>query len=373
MRGVDISHHNNDKGEIDWGKVKQSGVEFVIIKCSQGASNRDPFFQINKENARKAGLVIGYYHFAGNYNPSTRISTPDDPIREANHFLESVGDIGYGEFLVLDWEVNHLDPVGWCKKFLDRVYQATDIKPMLYSNESRIKSLDWSKVVEGDYGLWIAKYSKPDVGVMGKEPKIGNWRFASIWQYSSKAKIAGIVGYVDINEAYMNRETLMRYGNQKVIIPVGVADLIYPIDKVYITQGFGENEPMYRQFGMDGHNGIDFRTKFWDSPLGRRYVVAAKSGKVIEVGNEGTRGYGIFIRLEHDLDGNGNEQTVYGHLKKSYVSKGDYVKQGRMIALTDNTGFSTGAHLHWGYRPKGWKKIYNNGYKGYVNQFNKIK
>jgi GH25 family lysozyme M1 (1,4-beta-N-acetylmuramidase) len=375
MKGIDISHHNNDKGKIDWEKVKAAGYEFVIIKCSQGSAYRDPFFKENKANARNVGLAIGYYHFAGNYNPATNVSTPDDPIKEANHFIESVGDIAVGEFLVLDWEVQHLDPVGWCKKFLDRVYDATDIKPLFYTNEARVKSFDWSPLVKADYGLWVAKYSKPDNGIMGASPVAGNWNFVSIWQFSSKGNVAGITGNVDLNEAYMKRDTLLRYGKQEIAVPVEVkvADLIYPIDKVYITQYFGENPSMYKAFGMNGHNGIDFRTKFWDSPLGRRYVLAAKQGKVIEIGNEGSGGYGIFVRLEHDLDGNGNEQTIYGHLKKVYVSKGDYVNQGRMIALTDNTGFSTGSHLHWGYRPRGWKKIYDNGFKGYVDQFNKIK
>jgi len=145
-----------------------------------------------------------------------------------------------------------------------------------------------------------------------------------------------------------------------------VKTLIVPIDKVFVTQRFGANREVYKRFGMDGHNGIDFRTKFWDSPLGKRYIVAAKRGKVIETRNDGN-GYGNYIRLEHDLDGNGNEQTIYGHLKKFYVSIGQTVKQGDRIGLSDNTGFSTGAHLHWGYRPKGWKKIYGDGFKGYTD------
>lgn len=140
-----------------------------------------------------------------------------------------------------------------------------------------------------------------------------------------------------------------------------MARAINPIDKVYITQRFGENPNVYKKFGMEGHNGIDFRTRFLDSPLGRRYVLAAMGGTVLEVGDEGKSGYGIFIRLKHK----GTEQTIYGHLTKTYIKKGQVVKQGDRIGLTGNTGFSTGPHLHWGWRPDKWEKNYNNGFKGY--------
>lgn len=137
----------------------------------------------------------------------------------------------------------------------------------------------------------------------------------------------------------------------------------YPIDKIFITQRFGERPEVYSQFGMKGHNGVDFRTRFVDSPLGRRYVTAAMDGVVIEVGNQGKGGYGIFVRLQHQ----GTEQTIYGHLTKSYVVKGQKVKAGERIGLSGNTGFSSGPHLHFGWRPDKWEKNYNNGYKGYAN------
>ncbi len=135
------------------------------------------------------------------------------------------------------------------------------------------------------------------------------------------------------------------------------------MDPVVLTQRFGENPKIYAQFGMKGHNGIDYRTRFIDSPLGHRYVTAAATGKVIEARDEGSKGYGKYIRLEHP-DGS---QTVYGHLWKFYVSIGQQIAVGQRIALSDNTGFSTGPHLHFGYRPQGWQKNLNNGYSGYVD------
>lgn len=138
--------------------------------------------------------------------------------------------------------------------------------------------------------------------------------------------------------------------------------LQWPLDKVYITQGFGENPKVYAQFGLKGHDGIDLRTRFVDSPLGRRYVTAALDGTV-EVTRADSGGYGTHVRLRH---GDGS-MTIYGHLTKSYVNQGQKVLTGQRIGLSGNTGFSSGPHLHFEYRPAGWEKNTKNGYAGAVD------
>lgn len=137
----------------------------------------------------------------------------------------------------------------------------------------------------------------------------------------------------------------------------------HPIDRVHITQNFGLNPKVYKQFGLNGHNGIDYRTAFQDeTPKGKRYITAALTGEVIEVGNQGNAGYGIFVRMKH-----GKAQTIYAHLTKSYVKVGDKLNEGDRLGLSGNTGFSTGPHLHFGFRPENWQEIYNDGFKGYVD------
>lgn len=137
---------------------------------------------------------------------------------------------------------------------------------------------------------------------------------------------------------------------------------IWPVDKVYITQGFGLNPQMYAKYGWKGHNGLDFRVRFADSPLGRRYIMAVADG-IVEVTRADAGGYGTHIRIRH-RDGS---MTIYGHLTKSYVSQKQLVKQGERIGLSGNTGASTGAHLHWEYRPPGWERKTRNGYGGAID------
>jgi murein DD-endopeptidase MepM/ murein hydrolase activator NlpD len=138
--------------------------------------------------------------------------------------------------------------------------------------------------------------------------------------------------------------------------------LLIPIDKVFITQSFGANPKAYAKYGLPGHNGVDFRTKFIDSPLGHRYVTASADG-IVNIVRADAAGYGTHIRITHK-DGS---MTIYGHLAKSYVSKGQTVKAGQRIGLTDNTGSSTGSHLHWEFRLAGWEKKTAKEYCGAVN------
>ena len=83
------------------------------------------------------------------------------------------------------------------------------------------------------------------------------------------------------------------------------------------------------------HKGID-----WACPTGTA-VKASSSGTVVQAG--WSSGYGYCITLSHP-DG---KKTRYAHLKKILVSNGQSVKQGEKIALSGNTGRSTGPHLHF--------------------------
>jgi murein DD-endopeptidase MepM/ murein hydrolase activator NlpD len=93
--------------------------------------------------------------------------------------------------------------------------------------------------------------------------------------------------------------------------------------------------------GAHGYNGVDF-----GAPVGTP-VLAAAAGKVIVAKTTGYGGgYGHYVVIEHD---NGT-QTLYGHLSTLSVSVDDVVTKGQTIALSGNTGKSTGPHLHFEVR-----------------------
>lgn len=206
IRGIDVSHW---QGIIDWKKVK---TDFVFMKATQGVKYVDPMFKENQKNARAYGNLCGFYHFAEG----------TDIKKEAAHFVKTIGELKQNEIVILDWEIEHENPTRWCREWLDEVKRLTGVKPILYTNEARVKSINWTIVVAGDYGLWVAKYLKPDFGIFPPSffrPVSDEWPFWVLWQYSSKGKVAGITGNVDLNHGDISVEVLKKYGKQ---IPVEI-------------------------------------------------------------------------------------------------------------------------------------------------------
>ena len=109
---------------------------------------------------------------------------------------------------------------------------------------------------------------------------------------------------------------------------------IKPISGGRLTSGFGKrNRPT--KGASSFHKGVD-----WATPVGTA-VMASSSGTVTRAGWGSGYGYCVYIRHP---DG---KETRYGHLSKVLVKVGQSVDQGQKIALSGNTGVSTGPHLHF--------------------------
>lgn len=129
------------------------------------------------------------------------------------------------------------------------------------------------------------------------------------------------------------------------------------------VQGFGEHLLDYSQFGLKGHNGLD-----WAAPLGTP-LLAVHDGNIqfltenVDYGS----GYGKNLRLYFDEEGY-IWDCIYGHLQ-GYEGMPRDVKKGDVIGYVNSTGFSTGNHLHFGVRKikNGVIEDYNNGYFGYID------
>jgi len=118
-----------------------------------------------------------------------------------------------------------------------------------------------------------------------------------------------------------------------------------------ITQKFKENPDAYKKFGLAGHDGVD-----WATPTGTD-LIAPMDGKTY-VGWAPTT-WGLFYSITNDWG------TVYlCHLKENFVPSGVQVQKTQLIGHTDNTGNSTGPHIHVGLRVKGIK---DPGMKDFVD------
>jgi len=109
-----------------------------------------------------------------------------------------------------------------------------------------------------------------------------------------------------------------------------------PLKKIVVTASFGYRlHPTLRIKKF--HRGIDLRAKR------RTPVYATADGVVKFVQSRNTGNFGRVVKISHNY----GFETVYGHLIKTNVKLGDIVKKGDIIALSGNSGRSTGPHLHY--------------------------
>jgi len=113
----------------------------------------------------------------------------------------------------------------------------------------------------------------------------------------------------------------------------------YPIKNNGITGSYGwRQHPIVKK--KEFHTGIDLRAKR------NTKIYAPADGVINFAGFHKKSGYGIMIILDHNY----GFRTLYGHMSKAKVKKGDVVRKGDLIGYTGNTGLSSGPHLHYELR-----------------------
>lgn len=181
--GIDVS---NWQEYIDYSSVKNTGIDVVYIKSSQGNNIVDAYFRINYNNAKENGLKVGFYHFLTARNEQ-------EAITEAEFFSSVISNTTPDCKLAMDFEVfgdldiSEINNIS--RAFLERVKEITGKEVIIYSDEYNARNV-FSKELANDYPLWIAEY-----GV--EIPAETNWEFWEGFQYTSEGEVPGVRGFVD--------------------------------------------------------------------------------------------------------------------------------------------------------------------------------
>ena len=198
--GIDVSVY---QGHVDWETVKESGVEFAIIRAGYGKhiNQKDKYFDINMENAKAVGIDCGAYWFS-------YATTPEDALKEADVFYEVIKDYKFEYPIFFDYETNAqyaLEPEessaiihAFCDRMESYGYYVSLCSYVNFLN-TRIEP-----EIFDCFDTWIAHY---DVQVPSYNRNYG------IWQYSCTGKIPGIDADVDMNYAYYNYPNIMIKNN----------------------------------------------------------------------------------------------------------------------------------------------------------------
>ena len=136
-----------------------------------------------------------------------------------------------------------------------------------------------------------------------------------------------------------------------------------------MTQGFGVDKTkpnmlsFYKSLGLKAHNGIDWLAKDGE----KIYWPLSKRGQVIGLTTDSSGGLGAIILME---DNGKYYKFIFWHLKSFACSVGNILETGWLIGYADNTGMSTGTHLHFGMKEcdkNGNTLNYLNEYKGAID------
>lgn len=183
MKGIDVSKHN---GVIDWDKVI---VDFAIIRIGFGMyeNQKDEMFERNYSEATKVNIPVGVYHYS--YAKSV-----EEAIKEAELVIKWLNgrklDLPV-YFDIEDDSQKNLSRVildGMCEAFCNRIEKA-GYWAGIYSNKYWATSVISGIKLGKKYTYWIAQYTD-------KCTYTGDY---AIWQYTSKGKVNGISGNVDMN------------------------------------------------------------------------------------------------------------------------------------------------------------------------------
>ena len=193
ITGIDVSYHQKD---IDFKKVKASGVDFVMIRVAyrgyeSGKIVEDTYARTYLEQAKEAGLDIGVYFFS-------QAITPEEAEEEAYFVLGIIKDYEITMPVVYDWENVSADDARThnmdrrtltdCSKVFLETIEAAGYWPMLYFNRRQSERLLYLSELK-DYDFWLAAYTDR----MRFPYKI------KMWQYTESGHVPGVEGDCDIN------------------------------------------------------------------------------------------------------------------------------------------------------------------------------
>lgn len=198
FRGIDVSKWN---GNINWGAVAASGIQFAILRTSFGWSNREKFTDIQLRNningAKSVGIPIGAYHYSYATNPQ-------EAIMEADFFISRLQWTQWEYPVFLDIEdkaqlnLSTQQRTDVAITFLERVKSAGYYVGLYANLDWTRNKLDMNRL--STYELWIAQWNS----------QCSCTNPYGIWQHTSSGSVPGINGRVDLNYSYKDYPNIIK-------------------------------------------------------------------------------------------------------------------------------------------------------------------
>lgn len=191
IKGIDVSSY---QGKPNWRKVNESGIKYAILRIHQ-RNGIDSSFEYNYAECKKNNIPVGGYKFSYATTVAQAEKEAEDTLKVLNG-----RKLDYPLFYDLEWSTQRSLGSVMIEKitlaFLNKVKKA-GYKVGIYCNVDWYNNVLTSKLKT--YDMWLSRYPYDDTGIIQERlrPSVGIG-----WQYSSKGKVPGISGNVDMNVFY---------------------------------------------------------------------------------------------------------------------------------------------------------------------------
>lgn len=240
LKGIDVSGY---QGDINFKKVKASGIDFVIVKAGYSTSTV-PTWETNYANAKNNGLKVGayWYSYAGSI---------DQGIEEAKAFIKALKgkQLDFPVYLDLEERSQFDKGKGFCTQLVEAFcgelvkagyYAGVYCSTYWYTNFVEEK-------VREKYPAWIADYR-------GECYYTGTY---GIWQYGV-GKVDGISGDCDLDEGYVDYSIYIKEnglnGYSKEIVPPDIKKTVDELAREVINGLWGNGQERYDRLTAAGYN-----------------------------------------------------------------------------------------------------------------------
>ncbi len=201
--GIDVSKW---QGAIDWKAVRESGVDFAIIRLGYRAENgviyEDDTAVYNLQQAEKNGVLTGVYFFSGATNA-------EEAGEEARWVLARIAGFAISYPVVFDAEqksgasLSAAARTETALRFLSEIQNA-GYEAMLYTLQSEFENpaLWNADSLLSRFPVWIARFPDPTYPAVAYPATEKDY---AMWQYTDRGEVAGVSGEVDFNVSYFVR------------------------------------------------------------------------------------------------------------------------------------------------------------------------
>lgn len=330
---IDVSEHN---GEINWEKVKASGVDGAIIRVGWGYLGEDKYFQRNVNECNRLGIPYGIYLYSYAYDANFAYA-------EANGTAEMLKKVNLNLSYPIYYDIEKFD--AWNDNGTTRVppTSVAEYEKIIATYISRMEQLGYAGRVHvysyrsylqnelnspkiHQYTSWIAAYT-PTLGFDNK-----HYNGEEGWQYTSDGRVDGIKGRVDMNcfsNQFYNIEL-------SATIPDDVKNALASAGARF-EKGYVRGLPINTDLttvsnALSAVGNVTCFNKNGNIVSGGKIGTGQRITIVPNKNNEEKKSYTIMIVVKGDVDGDGQIRSIDYSLVKNDILNLKKLNSGYFIA-----------------------------------------